>query len=72
MGWIILIVILAIIAACLESLPGKLVAGSIVLAIGFLLLRWITGVELFITLAKVCAILIVITIVAAILLAIIG
>lgn len=72
MGWIILIVILAIIAACLESLPGKLVAGSIVLAIGFLLLRWITGVELFITLAKVCAILIVITIVGAILLAIIG
>ena len=72
MGWIILIVILAIITACLESLPGKLVAGSIVLAIGFLLLRWITGVELFITLAKVCAILIVITIVGAILLAIIG
>ena len=72
MGWIILIVLLAIIAACLESLPGKLVVGSIVLAIGFLLLRWITGVELFIILAKVCAILIVITIVGAILLAIIG
>ena len=69
MGWIILIVIFAIIAACLESLPGKLVAGSIVLSIGFLLLRWITGVELFITLAKTCAVIIVILIVGIILLA---
>ena len=72
MGWIILIVIFAIIAACLESLPGKLVAGSIVLAIGFLLLRWITGVELFITLAKTCAIILVVVIVGTLLLAIIN
>lgn len=72
MGWIILIVILAIIAACLESLPGKLVAGSIVIAIGCLLLRWITGIELFVTLAKACAVIIVLLIVGIVLLALKG
>ena len=72
MGWIVLIIILAVIAACLESLPGKLVAGSAVIAIGCLLLRWITGVELFITLAKACAVIIVLLIVGIILLSLRG
>ncbi len=72
MGWIVLIVILTIIAACLESLPGKMIAGSAIVAIGCLLLRWITGVALFIIFAKACAIIIVITIVGIILSALMG
>ena len=72
MFWVVLIIICALIAAGLESLPGKLVAGSITLAVGCLLLRWITRVSFFITLAKICAILIVIIIVSVILCALIG
>ena len=69
MLWIIVIVICALIAAGLESLPGKLVAGSITVAIGCLLLSWITGVTVFITIAKACAVAIVVILVGGILLA---
>lgn len=72
MGWIILIVIVAIIAACLDSVAGKLTFGGAVVAIGSLLLRWITGLSIFVTLAKLCAILMVVVIVGALLMAIIG
>lgn len=72
MFWIVVIIIVALIAVGLESIPGKIVAGAAVVAIGLLLLKWITGITLFVTLAKVCAILIVIIIVGAILLAILG
>lgn len=60
MGWVILIVIVALIAAFLDSLPGKIVAGSSVVALGLLLLSWITGFSFLITLAKVCAVIIVV------------
>ena len=72
MFWIVAIVIVATIAVSLESIFGKIVFGSSVVAIGMLLLRWITGVALFVTLAKGCAIIIVVTIVAALLIAIIN
>ena len=72
MFWVVVIIVVALIAAGLESIPGKIVAGASVLAIGLLLLRWITGAALFVTLAKVCAAVIVITIVGALLLALIG
>lgn len=72
MGLICIIVIVALLVTLLDSLPGKIVLSATVLAIGLLLLRWITGVALFVTLAKVCAVIIVISIVGAILLAIIG
>lgn len=72
MGWIVVIIIVALIAASLESIPGKIVAGAAVVAIGLLLLSWITGLSFLITLAKVCAAIIVITIVGTILLALIG
>ena len=72
MGWIVVIIIVALIAVSLESIPGKIVAGAAVVAIGLLLLSWITGLSFLITLAKACAAIIVITIVGTILLALIG
>ena len=71
MGWIILIVIVALIAASLDTVIGKIVFGSIVLSIGALLLRWITGVILFTAIAKWCAIIIVSVITLALLIAIV-
>ena len=72
MFWIVIIIICAIIAACLDSVLGKIVIGAAVVAIGLLLLSWITGVGFLITLAKACAVIIVVAIVGAILMAIIG
>lgn len=72
MFWIVVIIICAIIAASLDSVLGKIVIGSAVVAIGLLLLSWITGISFLVTLAKVCAAIIVVAIVGAILLAIIG
>ena len=72
MFWVVVIIIVALIAVGLESVPGKIVAGTSAIAIGLLLLKWITGAAVFVTLAKVCAAIIVITIVGAILLALFG
>lgn len=72
MFWIVVIIICAVIAASLDSILGKIVFGAAVIAIGLLLLSWITGMSFLITLAKVCAVVIVVAIVGAILLAIIG
>ena len=64
---VVVLIIFAIIATFLDTSIGKVVIGSAVAAIGLLLLSWITGVAFFITLAKVCAIIIVVGIVGAIL-----
>lgn len=72
MGWIFMIAIVTFLVAILDSLPGKFVVGASVVAVGLLLLKWITGVAFFITLAKACAVVIVIVIVGAILLALIN
>lgn len=69
---VVLIVIVALIALSLaESIVGKIVVGAAVVAIGLLLLRWITGLTIFVTLAKVCAIVMVVAIVGAILIRVI-
>lgn len=70
MFWFIVISV-SLIAVCLDSALGKLVIGTAVIAIGLLLLRWITGLSLLVTLAKACAILIVVTLVGAILFALV-
>lgn len=70
MFWIVVLVIFAVIAVSLESTAGKIVFGAAVLALGLLLLAWIMDVSFLITLAKVCAVVIVVTIVAALLMAI--
>ena len=72
MFWVILIVVIMIVAACLDSTQGKIVVGAGVIALGLLLLSWITGVGFFITLAKVCAVVIVVVLVGSIVLDIIG
>ena len=71
MFWIIAIIICAVIAASLDSTLGKIVIGAAVAAVGFLLISWITGISFLVTLAKVCAVVIVVVIVGTILLAII-
>ena len=47
MFWVVVIIIVALIAVSLESILGKIVFGSGVIAIGLLLLRWITGLAVF-------------------------
>ena len=70
MGWVILFVIVGIFAAILDSDGGKLFVGAGVLALGLLLLKWITGFGFLITLAKICAVTMVVVAVGALLLAI--
>ena len=73
MIWVIAIVIIcSIVASIFDSTFGRFVIGASVVAIGFLLLKLITGIGFFLTLAKVCAAIIVVAIVGVILLAIIG
>ena len=71
MFWVVIFVIFALIAASTETIPGKIIFGLAVLSIGFLLLRWITGIVFFTTLAKYCAIVIVVAIVLVLLIVII-
>ena len=66
------VIVVAIIAACLDSILGKIVLGATIVALGLLLLSWISGMSFLIVLAKVCAAVVVIVVVGAILLAIIG
>lgn len=72
MFWVIAIIVVAVIAASLDSVPGKIVAGAAVVAVGLLLLSWITGISFLVTLAKVCAAVIVVVIVGVIVMALIG
>lgn len=72
MLWVGLIVVVAIIAMCLDSDVGKIIIGAAVLALGLLLVSWISGFGIFITLAKVCAVIIVVIIIGLILAAIFG
>ena len=72
MIWVVIIIAAMIVATCMESKSGKVIVGTGVVAIGMLILSWITGANFFIFLAKACAVLIVIIIIGLILLAIIG
>ena len=72
MGGIVLIVFIAIVATFAESMVGKIVLSAALLAIGLLLLRWITGIVFLVTLAKACAVIMVVVIVGALLLALIN
>lgn len=67
MGWVIAIIIVAIIAVFMDSTAGKVVVGAGVVALGLCLISWITGISFFITLAKVCAVIIVVVITGLIL-----
>lgn len=69
MLWAVIIIV-AIFFVCLDTSAGKIVIGTGVVAIGLLLIYWITGFSFLITLAKTCAVMIVITIVAVVIIAI--
>ena len=72
MGWIIAIVAVVLISMFLESDLGKVVAGCGVIAIGLLLLKWITGWGFLVTLAKACAVIMVVVIIGVIVMALIN
>ena len=72
MFWGIAIIIIAVIIASLDSGLGQVVIAAAVTAIGLLLLSWITGIGFLVTLAKGCAVIIVVAIVGTILLGILG
>ena len=69
---IIVLFIIASIIVWLETISGKIAIGFAVVAIGFLLLNWITGISFLLILVKVSAAIIVITIIVVIVLSIIG
>lgn len=69
-----LIIVLFIIASIIvwsESISGKIVLGCTILAIGALLLSWIMGIAFLLKIAKLCLIIIVVTIVLGIFISII-
>ena len=72
MGWIVLIIILAIIGFFIESVAGKTVIVSLVIAGGCFLLSALTGFGIFIIIAKVCLGIAIIALVWAIIAAVIG
>lgn len=73
MFWIIVVVVIcSILASIFNSALGKFVIGASVVAIGFLLLKWITGLAFFAIPAKICTAVIVVVIVGTIVLALIG
>lgn len=63
---IIVLIIVASIIVWSESVSGKIVLGCSVLAIGSLLLSWIMGIAFLLKVAKLCLIIIVLTIVLGI------
>ena len=70
-----LIIVLFIVASVIvwsESVSGKIVLGCAILAIGALLLSWIMGIAFLLKIAKLCLIIIVITIVLGIFISIIN
>ncbi len=66
---VVIAIIVGIISCIIEDggVLSKLVLTAIVSSIAFLLLRWISGFEIMMTLAKVCAAAIVLLILIAIL-----
>ena len=70
MFWVVLI-LFAIIAVSLDTVNGKIVIGAGIAAIGLLVIKWITGFTFFVTLAKLCAVIMVVTVVGSLLLSII-
>lgn len=72
MFWVGLIVAMVIISAFLESDVGKLLSVCGVVALGLLILKWITGWGIFITIAKICAVIIVVAVMVLLVVGIFG
>ena len=67
MIWVVALIILGIICACLGEKMGGIAVALVVIALGLLLISWITGMEFFTTLAIICAVILIVIIVIAIL-----
>lgn len=73
MIWIIVVVVIcSILAEIFNSALGKFVVGASVVAIGSLLLKWITGWAFFAILAKISTAVVVIVLAGEIILALAG
>lgn len=72
MGWVILFIVIAIVGACLDSGAGKLVLSAGALGIGFLIIRWITDIGFFASIAKLCGVAVIVVILWMIVSAIFG
>lgn len=72
MFWVGLIVAMVIISAFLESDVGKLLSVCGVVALGLLILKWITGWGIFISIAKICAVIIVVAVMVLLVVGIFG
>ena len=72
MFWIVIILVIGVFATFLDSTVGKITSSAAVVGIALLLLGWITGLSFLFVLAKACVVIIIITIAAALLLAILG
>jgi len=70
MAWMIAIGVAAVISFFVGSTVGKIILSSSAIAIGLLLLSLVTGFAFLVTLAKVCAAVIIITAVVGVLIAI--
>ena len=66
MFWAVVIIAIIIIGFCMDSDIGKIILVAGVIALGMLLLTWITGIEIFVTLAKICAVIIILIIIGVI------
>ena len=61
MVWVV--IGLAILGLLLDSDGGKFVLGAGVVALGFLFIKWISGMEIFLTLAKISGIALIVVLV---------
>lgn len=61
------IVVIALLVGIFGTESGKLICGVGIVALGLLLIAWITGFAFLITLAKVCAIIIIVIVVVSLL-----
>ena len=72
MFWVVALIILGIICACLGDEMGKVALAIVVIAAALLLISWITGIEFFTTLAIIGAVILIIIIVIAVVVGIFG
>lgn len=72
MLWVVLVIAIIVISLCLDSKAGKTILAAGVIAVGLMLVSWITGFSFLVTLAKVCVVGIVVILVGLILMSIIG
>ena len=72
MGWVIAVIVIAIVGMCMDSDLGKIALAAGALALGCWLLEWILDLAFFGILAKICVAAVVLIVLFAILASIFG